>query len=105
MFDNTRPEGPRLIAPGIAPQVTLLKAGRIPEIDAVPRPISQENTANNLGDWCDGEAGGPAFVFGNTRPEGPRLIVPGIGPQVHCSKPATPPEIDAVPHPISQEKH
>jgi predicted ABC-type ATPase len=34
VFDNTRPEGPRLIALGIGRQVTLLEAGRIPQIDA-----------------------------------------------------------------------
>lgn len=35
VFDNTRPEGPRLIALKVAGHVTLLEAGRIPEIDAV----------------------------------------------------------------------
>jgi hypothetical protein len=34
VFDNTRPEGPRLIALKVAREVTLLEAGRIPEIDA-----------------------------------------------------------------------
>ena len=43
VFDNTRPEGPRLIALGIGRQVTLLEAGRIPEIDAVLSPAGQEN--------------------------------------------------------------
>jgi predicted ABC-type ATPase len=42
VFDNTRPEGPRLIALGIGRQVTLLEAGRIPEIDAVLRSTGQE---------------------------------------------------------------
>jgi predicted ABC-type ATPase len=42
VFDNTRPEGPRLIALGIGRQVTLLEAGRIPEIDGVLRPTGQE---------------------------------------------------------------
>lgn len=42
IFDNTRPEGPRLIALGIGRQVTLLEAGRIPEIDAVLSPATDE---------------------------------------------------------------
>jgi predicted ABC-type ATPase len=42
VFDNTRPEGPRLIALGIGRRVTLLEAGRIPEIDGVLRPTGQE---------------------------------------------------------------
>jgi predicted ABC-type ATPase len=42
VFDNTRPEGPRLIALGIGRQVTLLEARRIPEIDAVLSLASQE---------------------------------------------------------------
>jgi predicted ABC-type ATPase len=37
VFDNTRQEGPRLIALGIGRQLTLLEAGRIPEIDAMLR--------------------------------------------------------------------
>jgi predicted ABC-type ATPase len=41
VFDNTRPEGPRLIALGIGRKVTLLEAGRIPEIDAVLSPTGQ----------------------------------------------------------------
>jgi predicted ABC-type ATPase len=42
VFDNTRPEGPRLIAFGFGRQVTLLGAVRIPEIDAVLLPAGQE---------------------------------------------------------------
>jgi predicted ABC-type ATPase len=42
VFDNTRPEGPRLIALGIGGQVTLLEAGRIPEIDAMLSRTDQE---------------------------------------------------------------
>lgn len=42
VFDNTRAEGPRLIALGIGRQVTLLEAGRIAEIDAVLSPLRQE---------------------------------------------------------------
>jgi predicted ABC-type ATPase len=42
VFDNTRPEGPRLIAFGIGRQVTLLGTDRIPEIDAVLLPAGQE---------------------------------------------------------------
>ena len=42
VFDNTRPEGPRLIALGVGRRVTLLEAGRIPEIDGVLRPTGQE---------------------------------------------------------------
>jgi predicted ABC-type ATPase len=38
VFDNTRQEGPRLIALGIGRQLTLLEAGRIPEIDAMLCP-------------------------------------------------------------------
>ena len=41
VFDNTQPEGPRLIALGIGLKVTLLEAGRIPEIDAVLSPTGQ----------------------------------------------------------------
>jgi predicted ABC-type ATPase len=35
VFDNTRPEGPRLIALKVAGNITLLEPGYIPEIDAV----------------------------------------------------------------------
>ncbi|HEX3993956.1 MAG TPA: zeta toxin family protein [Acetobacteraceae bacterium] len=42
VFDNTRPEGPRLIAFGFGRQVTLLGTDRIPEIDAVLLPAGQE---------------------------------------------------------------
>jgi hypothetical protein len=35
VFDNTRPEGPRLIALKTSRQITLLEPGRIPEIDNV----------------------------------------------------------------------
>lgn len=42
VFDNTRPEGPRLIALKIAGHITLLEAGRIPEIDKVLTPIRAE---------------------------------------------------------------
>jgi predicted ABC-type ATPase len=42
VFDNTRAEGPRLIALGIGRQVTLLEAGRIAEIDAVLSPVRKE---------------------------------------------------------------
>jgi predicted ABC-type ATPase len=41
VFDNTRPEGPRLIALGIDRKVTLLEPGSIPEIDAVLSPTGQ----------------------------------------------------------------
>jgi predicted ABC-type ATPase len=39
VFDNTRPEGSRLIALKISGQITLLEAGRIPDIDKVLTPI------------------------------------------------------------------
>jgi predicted ABC-type ATPase len=42
VFDNTSPEGPRLIALKIARHVTLLEAGRIPEIDKVLTQIREE---------------------------------------------------------------
>jgi predicted ABC-type ATPase len=43
VFDNTRAEGPRLIAIGIGRQVTLLEPGRIGEIDAVLGHARQED--------------------------------------------------------------
>jgi predicted ABC-type ATPase len=41
VFDNTRPEGPRLIALKVAGTLTLLEAGRIPEIDTVLTRVRQ----------------------------------------------------------------
>jgi len=43
VFDNTRPEGPRRIALEIAGGITLLLAGRIPEIDEVLTAIRRED--------------------------------------------------------------
>jgi predicted ABC-type ATPase len=42
VFDNTRREGPRLIALKIDGHVMLLEAGRIPEIDKVLMRAGQE---------------------------------------------------------------
>lgn len=44
VFDNTRPEGPRLIAIKIARRITLLEAGHIPEIDQVLTQTRQEES-------------------------------------------------------------
>ena len=44
VFDNTRPEGPRLIALKIDRRITLLKPGQIPEIDQVLTQIRQEES-------------------------------------------------------------
>jgi len=41
VFDNTAPEGPRLIALGFAGQITLLEPGRIPEIDNIVMQAQQ----------------------------------------------------------------
>jgi predicted ABC-type ATPase len=42
VFDNTQAEGPRLIALKIAGKITILEAGRIPDIDRVLTDVGQQ---------------------------------------------------------------